>query len=120
MKKLLFFIALLSVSVLFHSCENEKSFDETLLWGKWRTVTGNLYYRYLPNHTGATWDEDDDVHEDEAQGFEWKLVKSELRQIHIMEMGGAVPKTYTVTELTATSLKYRDKFNKSFSFVKAD
>ena len=92
-----------------------------LLWGKWRTVNGNLYYKYLPNHTGVTWDESDDVLEDEAQSFEWKLVKSELRQIHIMEMGdGRVPKYYTVTVLTANTLKYVDKFNKSFTFVKAD
>ena len=65
-----------------------------------------------------TWDEADDVTEDEAQLFTWTLVESELTHIHILEMGGTVPKVYTVTELTATSLKYKDDFGKSFSFTK--
>jgi hypothetical protein len=33
-------------------------------------------------------------------------------------MGGTVPKVYTVTELTETTLKYKDDFGGSFSFTK--
>jgi len=117
MKRILVFLAVVSVSVLFHSCEKEEEFDETLLYGKWQS--GTLYYKYLSNHTGSTWDEADDVNEDEAQPFTWKLVKSELEQIHLMEMGGKVPKYYTVTELTATRLRYKDDY-KSFSFTKVN
>ncbi|MDR1459744.1 MAG: hypothetical protein LBI60_05990, partial [Bacteroidales bacterium] len=59
------------------------------------------------NGTGYFWDEGEDVSENEAQTFTWTLEKSELTQIHDMEISGAkVPKTYTVTELTASSLKY--------------
>jgi len=32
----------------------EDMFDETLLFGKWKT--GTVYYRYDEDHTGATWD----------------------------------------------------------------
>jgi hypothetical protein len=35
-----------------------------------------------------------------------------------MQIGGSVPKVYTVTELTATTLKYHDDFDVSFSFTK--
>jgi hypothetical protein len=35
-----------------------------------------------------------------------------------MEIGGSVPKVYTVTELTAISLKYNDDFGVKFSFSK--
>jgi len=115
MKKIIVFLAVLSVSVLFHSCEKEDEFDETLLYGKWKS--GTLYYKYLSNHTGSTWDTSDRVEEDDAQPFTWQLVRSELEQIHIMEMGGKVPKYYTVTELTATTLRYKDDY-KSYTFTK--
>lgn len=106
-----------SFSFLFNSCEEEeKFFDESLLIGKW--VSGTVFYKYASNYTGTTWDTSDDVTEAEAQKFTWTLVQSELTHIHIMEMGGNVPKVYTVTELTATSLKYKDNFGKTYSFVK--
>ncbi len=106
-----------SFSVLFNSCEEEEVFfQESLLIGKW--ASGTVYYKYLSDYSGKTWDPSDDVTEAEAQTFTWTLVKSELTHIHIMEVGGNVPKVYTVTELTATSLKYKDDFGTTYSFTK--
>jgi len=106
-----------SFSLLFNSCEvEETSFQESFLIGKWQS--GTVYYKYASNYSGATWDTSDDVTEAEAQPFSWTLVQSELTHIHIMEVGGNVPKVYTVTELTANSLKYKDNFGKSYSFTK--
>jgi len=118
MKKLI--VCLLVVfSIILNSCTDEEpSFDESLLIGKW--VSGTVYYKYVADYTGKTWDTADDVTEAEAQLFTWTLVQSELTHIHIMETGGNVPKVYTVTELTATSLKYKDDFGKSYSFVKVN
>jgi len=100
-------LVLVTVALTMIACMPEEDmFDETLLLGKWKT--GTLYYRYDDDYTGATWDTADDITEAEAQPFEWKLVRAELTHIHIMEMGGKVPKVYTVTELTTTTLKYRD------------
>lgn len=106
-----------SFSLLFNSCEEEESsFQESFLIGKW--VSGTVYYKYASNYSGATWDTSDDVTEAEAQTFTWTLVQSELTHIHILEVGGGgVPKVYTVTELTATSLKYKDNFG-TYSFTK--
>ncbi len=117
-KKTLFYLtAYVVISIMAVSCEpTEESFDESLLIGKWQS--GTLFYKYLTDGTGGTWDTADDVTEAEAQAFTWTLVKSELTHIHILEMGGTVPKVYTVTELTATSLKYEDDFGGSFSFTK--
>ena len=117
-KKTLFYLtACLALSFIAVSCEpEEKSFDESLLIGKWQS--GTLYYKYLADGSGATWDTSDDVTEAEAQPFTWTLVKDELTHIHILETGGTVPKVYTVTELTETSLKYHDDFGGSFSFTK--
>jgi hypothetical protein len=106
-----------SFSILLNSCTDEEtSFDETLLIGKW--VSGTIFYKYANDNTGKTWDTSDDVTEAEAQSFNWTLVQSELTHIHILEVGGSVPKVYTVTELTASTLKYQDDFGKSYSFTK--
>jgi hypothetical protein len=108
----------LLVSILAVSCEpiEEEFFEETFLIGKWQS--GTLFYKYLGGGTGATWDTADDVTEEEAQEFTWTLVNAELTHIHILEIGGSVPKVYTLTELTSTSLKYHDDFGVEFSFTK--
>jgi hypothetical protein len=118
MKKTLFYLTIyIVISLLAVSCEPAATtFDSTLLPGKWQS--GTLFYKYLANGNGSTWDTADNVTEAEAQLFTWTLVESELTHIHILEMGGSVPKVYTVTELTATSLKYHDDFGVSYSFTK--
>lgn len=110
-------VVFLSFSFMFNSCTKDESFfQESFIIGKW--VSGTLHYNYLANYTGTTWDTSDDVTEAEGQAFTWSLSKSELTHIYIMEIGGNVPKVYTVTELTATSLKYKDAFGTSYSFTR--
>ncbi len=127
MKKLLVLLALISItSIVFTSCKkDEVTFDESLLVGKW--VTGStVYYKYLANHTGGTWDTSDDVSEAEAQGYNWTLVGDQLSQEHITTVRkvsrSAVRrnfyKIYTVTELTSSTLKYKDGFGNTTSFTK--
>ncbi len=118
MKKTLFYITMFIVgSLLAVSCETlEPSFDEAFLIGKWQS--GTEFYKYLDDGTGGTWDTADDVTEEEAQAFTWTLVNAELTHIHILEIGGSVPKVYTVTELTSSSLKYHDDFGVEFSYTK--
>ena len=116
-RTLIYLTAFMLLTFLAVSCEpEEQSFDESLLIGKWQS--GTVFYKYLADGTGGTWDTADDVTEDEAQPFTWTLVKSELTHIHILEMGGTVPKVYTVTELTETTLKYHDDFGGDFTFTK--
>ncbi len=120
MKRIWYILAsVLLVSMLLYSCQKDDntSYDETLLYGKWQS--GTLYYKYLSDHTGSTWDTKDDVHEDEAQPFTWQLVNSELRQTHPGDMGQVVLKYYTITELTSKTLKYKDSYN-SYSFTKVN
>ena len=106
---------LAALSIIFASCEKDKpKFDESLLPGKW--VSGTEYYRYDATGPGATWDTSDDVTEEEAQPFEWTMDGDQLTLIHIMEMGGRVPKVYTVTALSNTTLSYRDNYSQSFTY----
>jgi len=93
-----------------------EKFDKTLLPGSW--VSGTLHEHYNATGTGYTWDTADDVSEEEAQPFTWTLEGSTLTQIHRMEMGGNIPKTYTVTKLNATTLAYHDNYGKTYTFTK--
>ena len=105
------------LTLVFSSCQKEPdTFDSSLLIGKW--VSGTVHYKYLGNNTGTTWDTADDVTEAEGQPFTWTLVQSELTHIHIITGGGSVPKVYTVTSLTAATLKYEDSLGTKYSFTK--
>ncbi len=116
-KHFLQLLTLLSLSLVLFSCEkDEESYEETLIIGTWRS--GTEFYKYKADGSGGTWDTSDDVTEEEAQPFTWTLVKSDLTHIHIMETGPGIVKSYTVTELTATTLRYKDDLGASYSFVK--
>ncbi|NLJ81885.1 MAG: hypothetical protein GX330_02005 [Bacteroidales bacterium] len=117
MKKILKFIGVLFVFIFFFSsCNETKNFDKNLLPGKWKQ--GSLYERYLSDGSGYTWDTADDVNEEEAQAFTWTLTNDDLIQIHIMEMGGKIPKSYTVTTLSATHLSYHDSYGVKYTFTR--
>lgn len=105
-------------AIMLSSCgkESDIEYDKALLTGKWQEET--LFEVYNADGTGYTWDEADDVKEEEAQKFTWTLEGDDLTQIHIMEMGVSVPKTYVVTNLTETKLEYRDDFGNIHSFTK--
>jgi len=116
-KTLSYFAMFFAVCFIAVSCVKEPvTFDSSLLTGKW--LSGTLYYKYLANGNGSTWDTADNVTEAEAQLFTWTLVNAELTHIHILQIGGSVPKVYTVTELTSTSLKYEDDFGVKWTFTK--
>ncbi len=116
-KSIVSLISIVIITLILSACEKEDvTFDEQLLYGKWRS--GTVYYKYISNGSGSTWDTSDDVTEEEAQLFTWSINQSELKHIEILEIGGFVPKVYTLTELTVGSLKYKDDFGKKFSFTK--
>lgn len=115
MKKMIAPCIVLICALILTGCVLEQDFDSALLIGKWRSNTE--FYRYDVGGTGVTWDTSDDVTEAEGQPFTWTLVVSELKHIHMMAMGGSIPKIYQVIELTPTVLTYRDDF-RTYSFVK--
>jgi hypothetical protein len=121
MKKICCVLSCVGLILLFNSC-GKTDFDSSLVPGKWKT--GTYYEKYYDNGTGYSWDESDDVSENEAQTsqtFSWELSKTKLTLIHNMQTGSAkVPKSYTVTELTSSSFKYKDDYGKSYSFTKVN
>lgn len=145
MKKLhlgIFLLVLTGIVFTFTSCEQdtteEELFKEQLLLGKWNDGEGDnqnftidaskigkpIFPGSTQNddvfdtdHIGYTWDTSDDVTEDDAQVFTWKLtIDGALTEIHLLEMGGKVPKTYTVTVLTSEELIYEDNYGKEHKY----
>jgi len=116
------FCALLLICFAMSSCngEEEVSFDISLIVGKW--VSGTEYYRYDSDGTGVTWDTADDVTEEEAQPYTWEYdgETNKLTLIHQMEMGGVVPKYYTLVTLNSTTLAYRDQYSNTSSFTRVN
>ena len=113
-------LAVTAIIVSMSSCspDTDVELDRTLLIGKWQETNTLNFEVYGKDGSGYTWDEADDVTEAEAQPFTWGLNGNVLTQVHTMEMGGNVPKRYTVTKLTATELIYEDNYGKVHSFDK--
>ncbi len=132
MKKLIYLLlgALLVIGV--SACGNknqETGFDEALLYGTWQE--GTVFERYyadsvdfvLPNHdtiqaNGATWDASE-VEEDEAQAFNWTLNNATLTHVHKGTFV-VIPKVYTITALTSSTLTYKDDYGKTHYYSKVD
>ena len=125
---------LVLVSVVMTSCfgpSNEPSFVEADLLGLWQEEGTEAYVRFTSEADetgeykyGREWDEGDEVSEGDLTPygngwFKYKLVKSDLTEIHLMENGGAdIPKVYQVVKLTAGELEYRDEYKNTHRFEK--
>ena len=122
------FVLFLLVSALIHSCVKEEEFDESLLIGRWETVSGPTVaerYRFMSDldsndrKRGYTWSPSVQL-ESENQAFTWQLKKSKLEITHTTEMGGIpIFEFVTITKLTATTLEYKDDYDK-YSFKKVN
>ncbi len=107
------------------------------LFGKWQAPSINSsatvpqYCVFLQDkddtgeyYLGKTWDEGDDVFEEDLMylgggWFKWTLNAAELIEIHLMDNGGAeIPKYYTITDLTNMTLIYEDYAGKTFTWKK--
>ena len=132
MKRQLLFCIILLLALILCSCSggDNVGFNESLLYGKWQE--GSVFERYydsdidyvLPTGdtvqvNGTTWDEGDDVNEEEAQAFRWTLSGATLTHIHVGTFTD-VPKVYTVTFLTSSSLCYEDAYGTKHQFSKTD
>ena len=134
MKKLVPFFLCFVIAFGFCACKKKPSIiisvDETKLYGKWQE--GSVFERYyasdiervLPNGdtvrvNGTTWDEADDVAEDEAQLFNWTLKGNTLKHEHVGTFV-IVPKLYTISALNNHSLIYQDEYGVTHYFSKVE
>ena len=73
---------------------------------------------------GKTWDEAEDVYESDLEyhgngWFKWSITNNNLVQIHMLNLKEKkVPKTYTVTSCTSTTLELKDTYGKTLTYKK--
>ena len=128
------FSTLACIMIAMTSCfgsSEEPTFVENDLLGLWQETGTEAYVRFTSEQDeageykfGREWNESEDIFESDllpyGNGwFKYKLVKSDLTEIHLMDNGGAeIPKIYVVTKLTDTALQYKDDFGTTHSFDK--
>ena len=128
------FSTLACIMIAMTSCfgsSEEPTFVENDLLGLWQEKGTEAYVRFTSEQDetgeykfGREWNESEDIFESDllpyGNGwFKYKLVQSDLTEIHLMDNGGAeVPKVYIVTKLTAGDLEYKDNFGTTHIFEK--
>ena len=123
-------VIIIAMTSCFNTSE-EPNFVEADLLGLWQEKGTEVYVRFTNEKDntgeykyGREWDESEDIFESDllpyGNGwFKYKLVKSDLTEIHLMDNGGAeLPKVYVVTKLTAGNLEYKDNFGTTHVFEK--
>jgi hypothetical protein len=131
-KRTILFGVLAIVAMVMISCQSDKpTFQEADLLGLWQENGQEAFVRFTDEPAGEykygrEWNEGEGVFESDLKPygngwFKYKLVKSDLTEIHLMDNGGAdVPKIYTVLQLTADELKYKDDRGVITTFVKVE
>lgn len=130
-KSTILFGVLAVIALTMTSCWNvpEVEFDEANLWGLWAKgdATGLdsvpvEFVRFTAEQDetgeykyGCEWNEDEGIFESDLKPygngwFKYKLVQNDLKEIHLMDNGGAVVlKEYVVVKLNEYELQYEDR-----------
>lgn len=92
------------------------------LVGCWVKNGTQEYWRYLSDSTGVTWDEAEDVSEEESNlRFEWSVSGDVLTHIFHGEQGNqAVPKVYTVKGISPSSMSWEDDYGQQYTLIKVN
>ena len=131
-KRTILFGVLAIVAMVMISCQADKpTFQDADLLGLWQEDGTEAFVRFTAEKDstgeykyGREWDESDDMSESDLKPygngwFKYKLVKSDLTEIHLMDNGGAdIPKVYTVLNLTEDALQYKDDRGVTTTFAK--
>ena len=126
MRKICFRLAVMSVLLagffLQSGCGKDIVLDVNPddLSGKWVVENTQEYWRFRSNGTGVTWDESEDISEEESNlKFEWTLDRDELTCVFRGENENqAVPKVYYIREISSSAMKWEDYYGRTTSFVK--
>lgn len=135
MKRRITILGILAVITLaMTSCfnhDNTPTFAERDLLGLWQEDGTEAFVRFTTEQDetgeykyGREWDESEDIFESDllpyGNGwFKYKLVQSDLTEIHLMDNGSAdIPKIYQVVKLNAGELQYKDAQGKTYHFSK--
>lgn len=93
------------------------------LEGLWQKNDTQEYWRYVVDgHTGVTWDLAEDITEEESNlTFTWSVNGDVLRHTFTgAQNNQAIPKVYTVKEISSTAMTWTDDYGITHKFTKAE
>ena len=131
-KRTILFGVLAIVAMVMISCQSDKpTFQEADLLGLWQENGQEAFVRFTAEKDstgeykyGCEWNEGEGIFEEYLTKygngwFKYKLVKSDLTEIHLMDNDGAeIFKVYTVLYLTEDVLEYKDDHGITTTFTK--
>ena len=131
-KRTILFGVLAIVAMVMISCQSDKpTFQEADLLGLWQEDGTEAFVRFTAEKDstgeykyGCEWNEGEGIFEEYLTKygngwFKYKLVKSDLTEIHLMDNDGAeIFKVYTVLHLTEDVLEYKDDHGITTTFTK--
>lgn len=129
-RKFIYLALVAIVGIAFSSCSmmggDKEPYPQTDLHGLWVEEGTQHYVRFLTEKAdtatfewGKEWDVDKKVYEDRLKyhgngWFKYELKNNKLKEIHMMDNGGAeIPQIYIVTLLTDKRLEYYKEGYKS-------
>lgn len=117
-------IAVLFLAIIATSC-GKPEIDKSLLVGEWKKSDNSYFETFYSNGTGKEWTPIDDVTEDEASWFTWEFNEGTddmfTKYYETTELGGIVPQSCNILELTSTTLKYNnDGYRATYNLVRAN
>lgn len=117
------FFVILFFSLLATSCNDERvhiTVEPYQIEGLWQKIGTQEFWRYRVDGTGVTWDESEDVSEEESNlTYEWTINGDELTHVFHGSLGNqAVPKVYTVTSISSSQMEWEDIYGQTYVLVK--
>lgn len=111
--------AMMSGCFLFDK-ETHINVDENQLYGKWQEGSTQVYWRYVSDGTGVTWDEGEDISEEESNlTYSWSVRGDVLTHVFTgIQENQAVPKVYTITEIDESHMLWKDDYGMTKTLTK--
>lgn len=115
-------LPLLTAGCSLFEKETHINVDADQLYGKWQEGSTQVYWRYLADGTGVTWDMGEEISEEESNlVYSWTVNGDVLTHVFSGEQGNqAVPKVYTITEIDNSHMLWKDDYGMTKTLYKTE
>ena len=124
MKKHVYIVLLAFGALMAAACGRSEihiNVNDDELVGLWQKENSQEYWRYNEDYSGVTWDEAEDITEEESNlVYTWSVTDGDVLR-HVFtgaEANQAVPKVYTVKEISSVAMTWEDDYGMRYRLVK--
>lgn len=115
-------MALMMTACSLFDKEPHITVNESQLYGKWQEGSTQVYWRYAYDGTGVTWDEGEDIMEEESNlTYTWTVRGDVLTHVFTgAQDNQAVPKVYTITFIDDSRMEWKDDYGMTKTLTKLE